>query len=164
MGNTTINSNHFITKDIDIDANSWLKLVIFTIGKLTLGLPIKQVQKVVKYNRVHGSGLSHVNLTHLEEQEVAVIDLHQKLFKVSLREQSRTNGYFIITKPVIGESLGIMVTEIPILLDVPLSQIRTLPESYRHADTLAIASHVGIIPQSDQTTITVFILDLEKVI
>ena len=162
MNNTTINSNHL--KINDIDANSWLKLVIFTIGNLTLALPIKQVQKVVKHNSVHGSGLSHVNLTHLEEQEVAVVDLHQKLFKVSLREQSGTNGYFIITQPVIGEPLGIMVAQTPILLDVPLSQIRILPESYRQADTLAIASHVAIIPQPDKTTMTVFILDLARVI
>ncbi len=162
MGNSTINSNHL--KVNDFDANSLLKLVIFAIGKLTLALPIKQVQKVVKHNPVHGSGLSHVNLTHLEEQEVAVVDLHQKLFKVSLKERSETNGYFIITQPVIGEPLGIMVAETPILLDVPLSQIRILPESYRQADTLAIASHVAIIPQSDRTTMTVFILDLTRVI
>ena len=63
-----------------------------------------------------------------------------------------------------GEPLGIMVAQTPILLDVPLSQIRTLPQSYRQADTLAIASQVAIIPQSDRTIMTVFILDLAKVI
>ena len=164
MVNPTIDPRQLKISEQDTDASSWLKLVIFDIGKLTLALPIKQVQKVVKSNPVHGSGFSHVNLTHLEEQEVAIVDLHQKLFKVSLKEQSGKKGYFIITKPVIGESLGIMVAQTPILLDVPLSQIRTLPESYRQADTLAIASHVAIIPQSDQTTMTVFILDLAKVI
>lgn len=164
MINPTIEPRHLKISEQDTDASSWLKLVIFDIGKLTLALPIKQVQKVIKHNPVHGSGLSHVNLTHLEEQEVAVVDLHQKLFKVSLTPKSGTNGYFIITKPVIGEPLGIMVAQTPILLDVPLSQIRTLPQSYRQADTLAIASQVAIIPQDDQTTMTVFILDLEKII
>ncbi|MEM9274660.1 MAG: chemotaxis protein CheW, partial [Cyanobacteria bacterium P01_F01_bin.143] len=48
--------------------NSSLKLVVFPVGKLTLSLPVEQVTKVTKYSPTHGSGLSHVNLTHLEEQ------------------------------------------------------------------------------------------------
>lgn len=160
MSQRTIELNSLTVKD----TSSTLKLVVFEIGKLTLALPVKQVQKVIKQNAIHGSGLSHVNLTHWGEQEVAVIDLQQKLFKISHSEQSGDNGYFVITKKVIGEPLGIMVAQTPILLDVPLSQIRVLPKSYRQADTLEIASHVAVIPQEDNTSLTVFILDLEKTI
>lgn len=162
-----MSQNAIASNSIEINhtnANSFLKLVVFEIGKLTLAIPVKQVQKVVPHTAVHGSGLSHVNLTHLGDQEVAVIDLHQKLFKINHSKQSDNKGYFIITKKVIGEPLGIMVAQTPILLDVPLSQIRTLPQSYRQADTLEIASHVAVIPQENNTSLTVFILDLEKAI
>ena len=81
-------------------ANSLLKLLIFEVGKLTLALPIEQVKKVVKYTSVHGSGLSHINITHLDDREVTIVDLYQKLFKHSPIDRDNFNGYFIITKDV----------------------------------------------------------------
>ena len=158
MSNLIVDSN----LDKSLTVSSTVKLLMFTVGKLNLALPILQVQKIVKQNEVHGSGLSHVNLAHLAEQEVAIVDLHQKLFKVPL-PQSDGRGYFIITKHVGQDILGILVAQAPNLVDVPQEQIRVLPNSYRHADTLEIASHVAIIPQ-DNASLTVFILDLTRLI
>ncbi len=157
-------SNLIVDSSLNTSAktNSLIKLLVFEIGKLTLALPILQVQKVVKQSEVHGSGLSHVNLTHLAEQEVAIVDLHQKLFGVSIT-QAEATGYFIISKNIAGEPLGIVVSQTPTLIDVPVEQIRLLPDSYRRADTLSIASHVAIIPQND-ANITVFMLDLSRLI
>ena len=142
--------------------SSSLKLLVFAIGKLTLALPILQVQKVVRYNPVHGSGLSHVNLTHIGDREIAIVDLHQKLFKVSLPQTLENKGYFIISKEIVQEPLGILVSDSPALIDVPVNQIRIIPDSYRRADTLEIASHVAVIPQDDNTSQTIFILDLKQ--
>jgi chemotaxis signal transduction protein len=139
-----------------------IKLLVFEIGKLTLALPILQVQKVVKQIEVYGSGLSHVNLTHFPEQEIAIVDLHQKLFGVSLTQSD--TGYFIISKNIAGEPLGIVVSQAPTLIDVLLKQIRLLPDAYRRADTLAIASHVTVIPDQDNVTKTIFILDLTSLV
>jgi purine-binding chemotaxis protein CheW len=98
-------------------------------------------------------------------QDVTIVDLHKKLFHTSQIDPSEGKGYFIITKPVVqGESLGIIVTKAPTLIDVPVEQIRVLPNSYRHADTLVIASHVTLIPQADNNSLTVFILDLQQLI
>lgn len=151
----TINSNN---------NNSLLKLLVFEIGILKLALPIEQVQKVIKHSAIHGSGLSYVNLVHLDSQEVAVVDLHRKLFKVSQSEILARKGYFIITKSIIGEPLGIMVAQTPSLMDIPLEKIRAVPNSYRRADTLEIASHVAVIPQSEDRSLTIFILDLKQLI
>jgi chemotaxis signal transduction protein len=145
-----------------IPSDTSIKLLVFEIGKLTLALPILQVQKVVKQMEVYGSGLSHVNLTHFPEQEIAIVDLHQKLFGVS-RTQSDT-GYFIISKNIAGEPLGIVVSQAPTLIDVFLEQIRLLPNSYRRADTLAIASHVTVIPGKNDVTKTIFIVDLTSLV
>lgn len=144
--------------------NSLIKLLVFEVGKLTLALPILQVKKVIRKNTVHGSGLSHVNLAHLEEQEIAVVDLHQKLFKVSLTEISSNKGYFIVTKNITGEPLGIFVIHPPSIIDVPAKQIRLIPDSYRRADTLEIASHVVVIPEENTKSLTIFMLDLERLL
>ncbi len=148
--------------NISPKSNAPIKLLVFEVGKLTLALPILQVQKIVKQNEVHGSGLSHVNLSHLAEEEIAIVDLHQKLFGVSLTNQG-TTGYFIITKDIAGEPLGIVLQQPPTLVDVTVDRIRLIPNSYRRADTLEIASHVTVIPQAE-TTRTVFILDLTRLI
>ena len=144
--------------------SSLLKLLVFEMGILTLALPVEQVQKVIKRTDVHGSGLSYVNLSHLGEQEIAIVDLHRKLFRVSQTDNSSNSGYFIITKNIIGEPLGIAIAQTPTLIDIPLSQVRTLPDSYRRADTLEIASHVAVISRENGTSLTVFILDLEQLI
>ena len=51
--------------------------------------------------------------------------------------------------------------ETPSLIDVALENIRTLPASYRYADTLEIASHVAIVNRENKTNQTIFILDLK---
>ena len=158
-----------------------IKLLVFDIGKLTLALPVAQVIKVIKYLPLYGSGTSYINLTHVGEQEITVVDLHQKLFKIGLDDLGSDRGYFILTKPrpitiikdgiseehpFMKESFGIRVLDSPSLIDVDLSLVRALPNSYRFADTLEIASHVAVVSQPESTsaqatTKTIFILDLE---
>ncbi len=157
----TVNSLELIAAK---SPNSLIKTIIFTIGKLTVALPVEQVKKVIRKNAVYSSGLTHVHLTHIGEQEVTVVDLHQKLFKVSQIESENSKKYLIITKSLINEPLGIVVTETPVLLDIPIGQIRTIPNTYRNADTLGIASHVAVIPQEGESSKTIFILDLERLI
>jgi purine-binding chemotaxis protein CheW len=141
---------------ISVPSDALIKLLVFEIGKLTLALPILQVQKVVKQIEVYGSGLSHV-----PEQEIAIVDLHQKLFGVSLTQSD--TGYFIISKNIVGEPLGIVVSQAPTLIDLSLEQIRLLPDAYRRADTLKIASHVTVISDKNATK-TIFILDLTSLV
>jgi len=59
-----------------------------------------------------------------------------------------------------GELYGVPVADAPILIDVPLSAIRLLPESYRRSDTVNIARHVAVIPQ-DSGAKTIFLLDVD---
>ena len=167
------------TAEIARSESSKIKMLVFAIGKLTLGLPVERVIKVTKYTPLHGSGMTHVNLTHIGKQEVTVVDLHQKLFKVSLDELSPDGGYFILSKaqsPLVNsdrnpnnlnlgeENIGIRVLEAPSLIDIALSDIRILPNSYRYADTLEIASHVAVVDRQDSPNETIFILDLKCLI
>lgn len=140
-----------------------LKLIVFSIGSLHLGLRIESVFKVVNHMTVYGSGLNHVGITHLGDSEVTVVDLYRRFFKSSLTSESHPSSYLVLVKNTIGELYGIPVTDTPVLMEVPLSAIRVLPESYRRADTLEVASHVAVIPQ-EAAPLTVFLLDVDRLL
>lgn len=137
-----------------------LKLVVFTMGNLNLALPIKSVYKVVNHTPIYSSGVVPVGVTHLGDVEITVIDLYRRFFQESLANSSSGCNYLVIVQNTTGELYGIPVAETPILMEVPSSLIRVLPESYRRADTLDVASHVAVIPQ-ETASLTVFLLDVE---
>jgi purine-binding chemotaxis protein CheW len=140
-----------------------IKLLTFSIGKLNVALPVDLVRKVVNYTPIYGSGLSHLGVARIDDREITVVDLHKRLFHVSQSMPSGLRGYLIIARNGVGESFGILVGQTPSLQDVPISQIRALPASYRRADTLEIASHVTVIFQKEES-LTVFILDVDRLV
>jgi purine-binding chemotaxis protein CheW len=144
-------------------ATSFLKIVVFSMGNLNLALRIDAVYKVVNHTSTYGSGIRSVGVTHLGESEITVVDLHQQFFKASQGDSSNLNDYLIVVQNATGELYGIPVAETPSLMEVPLSMIRILPESYRRADTLDIANHVAVIPQ-ESGTLTVFLLDVDRLL
>ena len=136
------------------------KLLVFGMGNLNLALPIKSVHKILKYTPVYGSGVQPVGVTHLGDSEVTVVDLHRRFFKSSQTTVPDSSRYLVIVQNTTGELYGIPVADTPLLIEVSSSQIRILPESYRRADTLDVASHVAVIPQ-ETTPLTVFLLDVD---
>lgn len=164
--NTPVNNSQFSSvqslKSIG-QANRSLKLVIFSVGQLNVALAIDSVKKVINYTPVFSSGLTHLGMAHVDDGEITVIDLHKRLYRVSQPLESGVRGYLIVAKNSSGEVFGILVSQTPTLLDVPMSQIRALPPSYRQSDTLEIASHVTIIPQAEEK-MTVFVLDADRLI
>jgi len=172
MNNQTL-VNFSRKQDDPSQEKALVRLLVFSIQKLTLALPVHRVRKVIKYAPMHGSGLSHVNLAHFGNQQLTVIDLHQKLFNQSQDDVNADGGYFIVVRSdqtedsELGEDyVGIRAIEAPILMDVSVEYIRRLPSSYRYADTLKIASHVAIIPdeESSSSSQTIFVLDLDCLI
>ncbi|MBR8826468.1 MAG: chemotaxis protein CheW [Gomphosphaeria aponina SAG 52.96 = DSM 107014] len=143
--------------------NKLLKLVVFPVGSLNVAFTIESVQKVIKSTQVYGSGLSHLGIAHIEDREITVIDLHKRLFSTSQPIPSEAKTYLILAKNSSGEQFGIIVNQTPSLVDVPLSSVRVLPESYRRADTLKIASHVTVVSQETEEK-TIFILDTDQLI
>jgi len=142
--------------------NQSLKILLFTVGSLHLAFPIDSVQKVNKYTPVLGSGLTHVGVTHLDDREITVIDLHKRLFN-STQPRPSSGGYLLLVRNSVDESFAIVIGATPTLLDVPLNQMRALPESYRRADTLQVATHVIMLGDSDNK-LTVFLLDADQLL
>ncbi|AFY77713.1 chemotaxis signal transduction protein [Pleurocapsa sp. PCC 7327] len=140
-----------------------IKLLTFSVGKLNVALPVDLVKKVVNYTPIYGSGLSHLGVARIDDREITVVDLHKRLFNASQLIPSGSRGYLIIARNSVGESFGILVGQAPSLHDVPISQIRALPASYRRADTLEIASHVTVISHKEES-LTVFILEVDRIV
>ncbi len=138
------------------------KLLIFQTGTLDLALPIESVKKITHYTPLQGSGTTAVGLIHVDEMEITAIDLHKRLFRVP-QPPLEGRQFLILAKNSIEELFGILVSETPSLLELPVSQIRTLPESYRRGDTLEIASHVTRLQRNEQS-LTVFILDVDRLV
>ncbi|ACB53537.1 hypothetical protein cce_4189 [Crocosphaera subtropica ATCC 51142] len=151
-----------VDPDLESQATRRRKLLVFQTGTLHLALPVESVKKITHYTPMEGSGTTAVGLIHMDEMEITAIDLHKRLFKVS---QSPMQGrqFLILAKNTTDELFGILVSQTPSMFDVPLSQIRTLPDSYRRGDTLEIASHVTRVQENDQL-LTVFILDVDRLV
>ncbi|MEO8891797.1 MAG: chemotaxis protein CheW [Coleofasciculaceae cyanobacterium] len=143
-------------------ATNNVELIVFSIGSLNLALPIKSVYKVSNYTPIYGSGVGVVGVTRVDGQEVTVIDLYRRFFKANPGEYT-TGGYLVQVLNAAGELYGIPVVETPVLMEVSLSLIRVLPQSYRYSDTLDLASHVAVIPQNT-ASLTIFLLDVDQLL
>jgi len=161
MNSTTLHQHPADFNELETSrATPSIKVLVFSIGSVNLGLRIESVYKVLNSTQVFGSGLNWVGVAHIGDREVTVLDLQRRLFPSHRSNGNLEGGYLIVIQNTEGELSGIPVETVPALMDVPLSTIRVLPESFRHADTLGIASHVAVIPQAE-TTMTLFLLDID---
>lgn len=145
------------------NTKSLFKLVVFRIHSINFAFPIECVNKVINYTTVYSSGLNDIGIAHIDDQEIPIIDLHRRLFKSSQITTSNPARFLLIAQNKMGEGFGIPVLKTPNLIEVSVTAIRTLPESFRQADTLGIASHVAVIPQ-ENTSLTVFLLDVNQLL
>lgn len=140
-----------------------VKMIVFTVGNFELALPIEIVHKVLNQIPVYGSGLNGVGIAHVGDLEVTVIDLHRQLFQTSIINEAGKKGYLLVIHTKDAELYGIPVSSVPVLMDLPMSSIRVLPESYRNGDILGIATHVCYLPNEDPP-MTIFLVNPEQML
>ncbi len=161
-----MNSNLISTPSINIQQSMQrqttplVQLIVFSVENLNLALPIESVYKVFNQAPIYGSGIRSVGVTHVEDREITVVDLYRRFFQTNPMGEAQEKSYLILVQNTRRELYGIPVADTPVLMEVPLSAIRVLPESYRRADTIDLASHVAIIPQAS-ASLTVFVLDVD---
>ncbi len=162
-----MNNANLLSKSAVKGKSKTIKLLVFAIGNLNAALSIDTVQKVINYSAVTGSGLNHYGLVNIGNKEITVIDLHQQLFNVAQTLNPDDKRYLLLVTNSAGETFGIIIKNSPELYDVKLEMIRALPNSYRHADTLKIASHVFMTEldvEQPQEQKTIFILEPDELI
>ncbi len=139
------------------------KFLLFNLGSLNLAIAIDQVIRVLNHSVIHGSGLTGTGLIHLEDRSVTVIDLHRRLFHRPHAIIKDSKPYLILARNPSGEEFSIIIQNAPTLVDIPASQIRVLPDSYRQNDTLSCASHVIVFQEKGQS-FTAFLLDGDRLV
>ncbi len=145
------------------EAVNSLKVIMFEMGDIKLALPIHNIAKVLPKTTVYGSGLHGVGIAHVGDREVTVVDLHKRLFQSSSIKDASKNSYLMIVKNRQSELYGIPVGSVPTLMEIALSCIRVLPDSYRNADIFGFATHVAVIPTME-TAMTIFLLDIDQLL
>lgn len=163
MNNALVRSIHGAKQRKPQDVVNSVKVVMFSMGDVNLALHIQSIAKVLPKTKIYGSGLNSVGIAHLGDREVTVVDLYHKLFQTNSINDVGKSSYLMIVKNRQSELYGIPVATVPTLMDIPLSCIRVLPDSYRNADIFSFATHVAVIPAMETPT-TIFLLDVDQLL
>jgi chemotaxis signal transduction protein len=142
-----------------------IKLVIFPLGTLLLAAPMNRISRVIHCPQIYSSGLGSVGVATVGDRELTIVDLHQELFHSPSPRGADQPGYLVLTPTPSGELMGIPTPETPLLLEIPTKLVRLLPDSYRQADTLWVASHMARMPLAEgQPPQSIFVLDMAAVV
>lgn len=160
--NTAFNNLYFPVSNLpEVKASQEeMKVISFAIGKLNCAIHLFSVYKVVNSTRLYGKDNNWVNIMHVGDREIVILDLRRRLFPNESIDLPTERVYVIVLQNAQGDLYGIPVTGIPAIMQIPIEQIRVLPETFRQANALGIASHVAVIPQGEGS-LTLFLLDVE---
>ena len=143
------------------------KAIVINIAGHLLALPVSAVFKVIRSSFVYSSNLGENRLIHIEEQTLPLIDLYPLLEEVKPSNDSNffdltseEEKFLVLAKSEAGKLVAIVVDEPPSLMDLPLSQIYTLPPSQQQS-LGNIASHIAIVPHQN-AHLTVMLLDIQQ--
>ncbi len=135
------------------------KLLIFSVGKLYVAVPLDEVIKVIRTPEIFQSGEKTLGMSHFEGSEVLVVDLHREIMGGSLP----SNRYLIVMQGEVEDLFGIPVSGLPIMKDVLLKNVHSITNEYRDRDTLGVASHMVQLPINNEVQ-TIFLLSSEKLL
>jgi chemotaxis signal transduction protein len=135
------------------------KLLIYSVGKLYVAVPLDEVIKVIRTPEIFQSGEKTLGMAYFEGSEVLVVDLHREIFGNS----TPSSRYLIVMRGEAQDLYGIPVSGLPIMKDVLLKNVHPITSEYRDRDTLGVASHMVQIPIAKEVQ-TIFLLSSEKLL
>jgi purine-binding chemotaxis protein CheW len=137
-----------------------VRVITFMIANQVLALPMNAIVKVVSCPPQMISSTNSIELFHFGQRAITVLNLH-KHFAQTLEVAS--GKFLVVTQMKQKELYAFLVDTPPDLIDLPVSTIRQIPESYRHGHALSIASCVAVLPQEEGST-SIFIIEIEQAI
>ena len=143
-----------ITSDVNL-----LKVLVFEISDYLFALPIGVIFKVINCPPITYTAERGLGIADFGEYTVTVVNLAQRLSPQSEDVQTLNNRFLILTQTRQGELCGIAVNKSPSLIELPLENIRPLPLSYRQMNPLNIATHITVLPESEESR-KVFLLGM----
>ena len=165
-----------------------VRLIVFKIAKYWLALPMKVVLNVRDFSSNIRESSRDNKLIHLDNRSFTLLPLKPILVKPnkanialgqglgetaaitkSSIDLSSVGEFLIIVKTPGGDACAIPVDRLPTMINLPLSTIRKLPDSYSQSYLLGMANYVAVWqwPKGHATRtktekLTIFLLDLER--
>lgn len=137
-----------------------LKMLVFPLSHLYLSVKLAGVKKVIPTPEIFKSGNEVMGITHFEEREAIVLDLHQAIYQCPAQKHQ---GFLVVID--INEQLyGITVEALPEMKELPLDELKPIPVEYRERDTLGIADFMTQVNLQNGRTITTFLLDSDRLL
>jgi chemotaxis signal transduction protein len=138
-----------------------IKVLVLQVQDLKFAIPIELLVKVMRTPMVFKSGDKWMGMSQLEDEGLLIVDLYRKIYGV---DNPKPMENLVIVREVqdgVDRLLGIPVSLLPNLINVPADCLQALPEDYREHDSLGIASHMAILNPNDPAD-SLFFLDPKR--
>ncbi|VEP13883.1 putative CheW protein [Hyella patelloides LEGE 07179] len=137
------------------------KAVAFKVLNYWFALPIEAVLRIIICPPLDAPLKDCLGLVEWDRQTITVIDLAQKLqdgeseFETA---ETSSHRFLILTQTQSAELCGFLSNSSPILLDIPLENIRSISASYRQVADLSVISKMAILPQQESEKVLKILL------
>ena len=149
------------------------KAAVFQVADQWLALPTTAILKVIPFSAFNNGAMQDGKLVLWDNCPLVRLELHSLLSQRSshttspseqpLLTQQLTQSkskYVLIAWSPTGDRCAILVDELPILLDIPLSQVQQLPPNYRQTIG-SIARYMVALPYKG-AVLTILLLNLQQ--
>jgi chemotaxis signal transduction protein len=134
------------------------KSIAFQVSSYWFALPIGSVLRIISCPVLDSPIRDCLGLVEWEKQVVTVIDLSQKISvepePASLNSFKKlSHNFLILMQTRSAELCGFLTKKDPILVDIPIANIHSIPSSYRQVAELSIIGKMAILnqPETKQT-------------
>lgn len=148
----------------DLETEKKLKGIAFQVLNYWFALPIEAVLRIIPCPTLDSPIKDCLGLAEWEKQVITIIDLSQKLFVESdtqeiLPFKKISHPILLLTQTKSAELCGFLTNKAPVLVDVSLNNIRSIPSSYRQVSDLSIISKMAVLNNLEKkATWKVFLL------
>lgn len=137
-----------------------VKLLVFSLGELSLSLRLEGIQKVMKMPQIFKSGDKCLGITQVSHQDVMVLDLYRQVYGTPAPQ---AKGHLIVLRTG-DNAFGLAVDTVPIMVEIPVTELCPLSQEFRDRDSLGIAEAMVEVSLNKQQTDMAFLLDSSRLL
>lgn len=145
-----------------------VRVIVFPVLDYLFALSVCAINKIIPGPPVNLNFKDGTGTIDLAEQTITIVDLSYKLIgqEISQVEASQSqNCFFILIQTITGEPCGVFIQQPPLLIEIPLKNIRPVPLSYGQIGKLNFVSHMAILPQEEaKKPLKIFLVGMNQII
>jgi len=151
----------------DSSKNS-VRVIVFAVFDYLFAISVGAVNKIIPCPPLHLKFEDGTTTIDLERETITIVDLRHKFIQEefeSIEVSTSNNSFLILIQTITGESCGIFTEKPPLIIEIPLQNIRPVPSSYREIGKLTFVSHMAILSAAESNEPTkIFLLGMNQII